>query len=104
MEHRKADVRQVASYGVPDDDAARSCPAACQYYGGGDGSWRGHYRHVAIRLTQIQIKDGSNAIEAALDQFRYGVTPRALAWALAAVASPLLPRRRSTPRRTSEIA
>ncbi len=70
----------------------------------GDGSWRGHYRHVAIRLTQMQIKDGSNAIGAALDQFRYGVTPRALAWALAAVASPLWPRRRPTPRRTSEIA
>lgn len=59
------------------------------------GSWRRHHRHVASRLTQVRLKDGSNAIGAALEQFRFGVTARAIAWTLAALAGPLMPGRRT---------
>jgi len=64
----------------------------------GDRSWRRHYRHVASRLTRIQITDGSNAIRAAFEQFRFGITPRAIAWTLAAFASPLMPGRKAAGR------
>jgi glycosyltransferase involved in cell wall biosynthesis len=59
----------------------------------GERRWRSDYRHVASRLTQIQIKDGSKAVDAALEQFRFGITPRAIAWTLAAFACLLLPGR-----------
>jgi glycosyltransferase involved in cell wall biosynthesis len=59
------------------------------------GSWREHYQHAASRLTQGQLKDGSNAIGAALQQFRLGITPRAIAWTMAALASPLMPGRKN---------
>ena len=54
--------------------------------------WRPHYQHVARRLTQVQLKHGSNAIGAALEQFRGGggVSARSIAWTLAAFAGPLM--------------
>jgi glycosyltransferase involved in cell wall biosynthesis len=68
------------------------------------GSWRRHYQHAACRLTQVQLKDGSNAIGAALQQFRFGITPRAVAWTLAAFACPLMPGRRNASRDLSAAA
>ncbi len=62
------------------------------------GAWREHYQHAARRLTQVRLKDGSNAVGAALQQFRLGITPRAIAWTLAALASPLMPGRRTARR------
>lgn len=65
---------------------------ACAIHG---GSWGRHYRHVASRLTRVRLKDGSNAVGAALEQFRFGITPRAIAWVLAAFACSLMPGRRT---------
>jgi hypothetical protein len=62
------------------------------------GSWRRHYQHAAGRLTQGQLKHGSNALGAALQQFRFGITPRAIAWTLAALAYPLMPGRKNRAR------
>jgi glycosyltransferase involved in cell wall biosynthesis len=59
------------------------------------GSWRKHYQHAAGRLTQVHLKRGSNAVGAALQQFRFGITPRAIAWMLAALAYPLMPGRKN---------
>jgi len=65
---------------------------------GGSRLWRTHYERAASSLIRLTLKRGSNAIPVALQQFRFGITPRAVAWTIAALASPLIPtqRRRST--------
>lgn len=62
------------------------------------GSWRRHYQDVARRLTQIRLLEGSGAIGAAMEQFRFGITTRGIVWTLAALASPLMQGRRTTDR------
>ena len=52
--------------------------------------WRRQYSRAASSLTRLQLKQGSNAIPAALQQFRFGVSLRAVAWTIAAFAGPLV--------------
>lgn len=56
--------------------------------------WRQQYLRAASSLTRLQLKQGVNAIPVALQQFRFGVSLRAVAWTVAALAKPLIPLQR----------
>ncbi|MGZ3272283.1 MAG: glycosyltransferase family 2 protein [Caulobacteraceae bacterium] len=63
----------------------------------GDRSWRVLYLRAASCLTRLRIKQGADAVPVALQQFLFGVTPRAVAWTIAAFARSIVapPRPRS---------
>jgi glycosyltransferase involved in cell wall biosynthesis len=60
-------------------------------------AWRTPYLHAATSLTRLRLEQGSNAVPAALQQFRFGITPRAVFWTVWAYARSLFTRRNPRP-------